>query len=367
MLEIENKRSGKVLKVDPFWLRDHCRCNNCINVETKQRKYNLLDIPEDVEPLFIKFQNDGTFFDIEWSDNHSSTYDFNFLYQSLYEQVSNSKQHNTSRTPWNRSIILQNERHLRVNLTDLISSDGAVKTLVSALIRYGIAFIDEVPPNAEMTELAIRRVFPIMKTFFGEMWTFSDVKDHADTAYTKEYLGSHTDNTYFCDAAGLQILHCLSHENGMGGENFFVDGLHAAKELYSRHLNAFELLKRVQVPGEYVETSQYHKYSAPMIHVDDITDEIIQLRLNVYDRALFNTIPQTEMSEFYDAFRKYLKIVQSSDSQWTLKLQPGTLVLFDNWRVFHGRLAYTGSRTMSGCYVQRTDFLSKARVLGLIE
>jgi hypothetical protein len=43
------------------------------------------------------------------------------------------------------------------------------------------------------------------------MWTFSDSKDHSDTAYTKDFLPAHTDNTYFNDGAGLQVLHCIQH------------------------------------------------------------------------------------------------------------------------------------------------------------
>lgn len=273
------------------------------------------------------------------------------------------------RTPWNRSVILQNERHTRVTLTELVqTNEKAIHKLVSSLIRYGIAFVDEVPANTTMTEMAIRRVFPPMKTFFGEMYTFSDqMLDHADTAYTKEYLGSHTDNTYFCDAAGLQALHCIRHENVIGGENFFVDGLHAALELKRRNPHAFEVLSRVYVPAEYIEEGQYHKHSAPMIRTDPITGEIIQLRLNVYDRAAFDTIPQEDMQEFYACFREYLKVVEDMENRWEFKLVPGTIVIFDNWRVYHGRKGYSGLRTMTGCYVQRTDFMSKARVLGIID
>lgn len=257
---------------------------------------------------------------------------------------------------------------MRFSLPELVASDKQVKLLVTALVRYGIVFIDDVAPTPTMTELALRRIFPIMKTFFGEMWTFSDKKDHADTAYTQLYLGSHTDNTYFCDAAGLQALHCIEHSGDVaGGENFFVDGLHVVHELRRRFPDAYEQLCRVQVPAEYIEPGEHHHHTAPIIRTDPLTGELLQLRLNVYDRAVFNTLPQTEMSAFYSSLRQLLKLVRAEEQQWQLKLQPGTIVLFDNWRVLHGRNAYTGRRTMTGAYVQRTDFLSKARTLGIIE
>lgn len=307
------------------------------------------------------------FFVVLGSDDHVSQYDMDFIYLAQVENSKLSNHFQSTKTKWNLPIILQNERHLRFELTDLIAKESCVKDLVTSLIRYGLVFIDEVPPNTTMTEMAIRRVFPIMKTFFGDMYTFSDSPDHADTAYTKEYIGSHTDNSYFCDAAGLQALHCLQHANGEGGENFFVDGLHCALELKRRNPKAFEILTNVHVPAEYIEQDEHHTHSAPIIRLNSTTQEIIQLRLNIYDRAVFNTLPQNEMLEFYESFRQFLEIVQSSDNQWRLKLVPGTIVIFDNWRVCHGRHAYTGQRTMTGCYVQRTDYLSKARVLGIID
>ncbi|XP_017048842.1 trimethyllysine dioxygenase, mitochondrial [Drosophila ficusphila] len=364
MLILKHPKTGQTLEVNEFWLRDHCRCGECLNLDTSQRRYDLLDLPADVKSLEVKYE--GIVLQVSWSDGHQSNYDLDFIFHSQLDRLISRRSKSTNLTPWNRSIILQNERYLRFSLTELVSSDEVVKSLVESLVRYGIVFIDDVAPTANMTELALRTVFPLMKTFFGEMWTFSDKPDHADTAYTKLYLGSHTDNTYFCDAAGLQALHCLEH-SGSGGENFFVDGLHVVHELKRQFPAAYDLLCKVQVPGEYIEKGEHHRHTAPIIQVDPLTQEFVQLRLNVYDRAVFDTIPQSEMGKFYESLRQLLRIVKDDEQQWIVKQSPGSIVLFDNWRVLHGRHAYTGSRTMSGSYIQRTDFLSKARVLGIIE
>jgi gamma-butyrobetaine dioxygenase len=50
-----------------------------------------------------------------------------------------------------------------------------------------------------------------------------------------------------------------------------------------------------------------------------------------------------------------------------LKLQSGDMVVFDNRRVMHGRDAFDasiGRRQLRGCYVDRTEFQSRLRVLG---
>lgn len=49
-----------------------------------------------------------------------------------------------------------------------------------------------------------------------------------------------------------------------------------------------------------------------------------------------------------------------------LRLQPGTVLFVDNWRVGHGRTAFTGRRVMSGCYVARQEWRSAARTRGLL-
>lgn len=39
---------GRNLKIDLFWLRDHCRCENCYDHSNHQRRLNVLDIPDDI-------------------------------------------------------------------------------------------------------------------------------------------------------------------------------------------------------------------------------------------------------------------------------------------------------------------------------
>uniref|UniRef100_T1GLP5 TauD/TfdA-like domain-containing protein n=1 Tax=Megaselia scalaris TaxID=36166 RepID=T1GLP5_MEGSC len=241
---------------------------------------------------------------VQWSDGHESEYCFSWLWESQVQNL-------TTKTPmksWNKDSILK-ENYAKIPLPALLASDDSVKTVVQSLITYGVAFISEVPPTTDMTEMAIRRMFPIMKTLFGEMFTFQDNPDHADTAYSKDFLGSHTDNTYFTDAAGLQILHCIYH-NGQGGESTLVDSLKCIEELRGADPEAFELLSTVHVPAEYIdeEKEQHHYHSGPIIRLCPVTGELKQFRWNVYDRATFDTISQKDMPKFYEAFIKLQRL-----------------------------------------------------------
>ena len=62
----------------------------------------------------------------------------------------------------------------------------------------------KVEPNIDATREAIEEVAEVKKTFFGDMWSFTaDNMEHADTAYTNEFLGAHNDSTYFSQSCRL--------------------------------------------------------------------------------------------------------------------------------------------------------------------
>lgn len=84
------------------------------------------------------------------------------------------------------------------------------------------------------------------------------------------------------------------------------------------------------------------------------------------DRAFCTDLPQHEMFRFYRHYKELAAEIQSDSNEWRFKLEPGTLCIFDNWRVLHGRSSYTGRRQMVGCYVARSEFLSVARRYGII-
>lgn len=86
----------------------------------------------------------------------------------------------------------------------------------------------------------------------------------------------------------------------------------------------------------------------------------------MYDRSYMQSLPQSEMQQFYADLRLLTAEIQSATNEWWFKLKPGTVVIFDNWRLLHGRAAYEGRRFMSGCYVSRTEYQSVARKFGII-
>lgn len=362
-LEIQDEEKyPEGIRLNYFWLRDHCRCEECYDRTTSQRKFDITDLSLDIRPLDYEIVEDEL--RVKWPDNHKSSYNLDFLYNSQFPvRIKTSPK--TYKILWDTEKI-QTCDYARVPLSDLLCNDDTVKLVLTSLVKYGVAFIEKVPATQHSTEMTITRLFPLMKTFFGEMWTFSDTKDHHDFAYTNNFLHAHNDNTYFNDAAGLQILHCIQHQ-GDGGENFLIDGFHIIQELEKSHSQTVSRLKKYHLPSEYVEEGRVHRHIAPIIKENPLTGEIEQIRFNLNDRATLNTLPFDQIQDFYTDFHLLAKEIQKNENEWSFKLNPGTVLIFDNWRVLHGRKKYTGKRVMTGAYVQRTEFLSAARVAGVID
>jgi len=71
------------------------------------------------------------------------------------------------------------------------------------------------------------------------------------------------------------------------------------------------------------------------------------------------------MNDYYLAYRELMRRLQLPEYLIQIKLEAGIMAVFDNRRVLHGRNAYEplGKRHLRGCYVDRTEFKSRLRVL----
>jgi trimethyllysine dioxygenase len=186
-----------------------------------------------------------------------------------------------------------------------------------------------------------------------------------DTAYTNIALEAHTDNTYFSDPAGLQAFHVLSHKRGSGGASLLVDGFKVARELREQDPEAYEVLSTVNVHAHAsgnkgISIQPYRGF--PVLSHDPATGALLQVRWNSSDRAGLE-LPIAETPRWYAAARKFDALLKKKENEYWEQLQPGTVLVFDNWRVLHGRSAFTGERRVCGAYLNRDDWVSRWKML----
>ena len=95
---------------------------------------------------------------------------------------------------------------------------------------------------------------------------------------------------------------------------------------------------------------------------EDSQGNLVQVTFNNYDRSEL-LYPEPEMNCFYQALQTFDLALNDSANQWTHQLTVGQALVFDNWRMLHGRTAFSGNRKMTGAYTNREDLESRIRLL----
>ncbi len=340
-----------------LWLRDHDAA--ALHPVTQQRQLFTAGVRTDLRGVSADLRDDAV--EIGWSDGSpTSVVPGGFL--ARYRSPSGAQISVASdRVLWDNEAIT--DEWPTVPYDDVMHGDSGVHAWMRKVATYGFCLVVGTPPTIEATEQLVRRVAYVRETIFGGFWDFQADLSKADTAYTNIELLPHTDGTYSHDAPGLQLLHCLAFD-GTGGLSTMVDGFRIASELRTAAPELYAVLSTVQVPGQYIGDGSHLMASRPVFRHDH-SGELVQVSFNNADRAPF-LLPPAEMEQFYEALRAFEALANDHRLQWRRVNPPGEAMLFDNWRVLHGRTSYTGHRHLCGAYVNREDFESRLRLAGTV-
>ncbi|XP_068812797.1 trimethyllysine dioxygenase, mitochondrial isoform X4 [Struthio camelus] len=281
---LELRYANTLMRFDFVWLRDHCRSASCYNTKTNQRSLDTASVDLGIKPKAVRVDETTLF--LTWPDGHVTRYGLEWLVKNSYEGQKQQVMH--PRILWNAEIYRQAQIP-SVDCRSFLETDEGLKEFLQNFLLYGIAFVENVPPTKEDTEILAERISLIRETIYGRMWYFTSDFSRGDTAYTKLALDRHTDTTYFQEPCGY----------------------------------------------------------------------------NNYDRAVINTVPYDVVHRWYTAHRTLTTELRRPENELWVKLKPGKALFIDNWRVLHGREAFTGYRQLCGCYLTRDDVLNTARLLGL--
>ncbi len=343
-------------RFSPFWLRDHCHARDSLHPDTLQRQVDTFGIPADIAPERLDVEQGGGSLRIVWRhDGSTSVWPATFLWQVAQSRRRPESPH---RCLWSRHTL--GEDLPAMSHDEILSGDAPLLRWLTTVEEYGFALATGVPATVEATRGLATRVGYVRETIFGGMWDFTANLAFKDTAYTSAAIGPHTDGTYSFDSPGFQMFHCLQFD-GEGGDSTLVDGFKVAEDIRRSDPEAFEVLSSVKVPAQYLGDGVHLRAEHPVIGLDAHGDPV-QIAYNNYDRAPFS-LPGARMSAFYRALKIFNRMVNDPANEITMRLAPGTALLFDNWRLLHGRRSYRGYRRLCGAYLNKEDFESKLRVL----
>ncbi|KAK1911706.1 hypothetical protein P3342_013010 [Pyrenophora teres f. teres] len=354
------KVTGRVLP--NIWLRDNCRCDKCMHSATKQRLIDTFSIPEDISIKSHIWMEDDTIVKIEWSDGHWSTYSRDFLLLATAHPAEKALVRRGLRniTIWDSKV---GRRPPTIRHEEF---DSKIISFFRRLRRYGFCYVDNAPyRDPHMTKYLLEKIAFIRQTHYGGFYDFTSDLASKDTAYTNIALEAHTDTTYFSDPAGLQAFHLLSHTDGEGGASLLVDGFKVATELLETDREAYKILSTVKVHAhasgnEGISIQPYRGF--PVLEHDPTVGDLVRVRWNSSDRASIE-LPIEEVETWYSAARKFDALLKKKENEYWEQLRPGRVLIFDNWRVLHGRSSFTGKRRICGAYINRDDWISKYKMV----
>jgi trimethyllysine dioxygenase len=160
------------------------------------------------------------------------------------------------------------------------------------------------------------------------------------------------------------MFHLIEFE-GTGGMSLLVDGFQVARRLKMTSPEAYKTLSTIRISthsaGDSDVLIQPTPKAHPILNHDPLTSELYQIRYNNDDRSTLNHLIPEEVELFYDALRKWNKILTDKENEYWINLKPGRVLIFDNWRVLHGRSEFVGHRRLIGAYLNWDDYRSKLK------
>ena len=342
------------IELDAFWLRDHDQSEHGMDPLTGQRRTDTMALPHDLEVRATEIQDDGRWIEVTWAEHlHTTRHQAATLFHALQPDVA----HRPPPKLWETASQLPSTPTVPF---DSLESDEGMVLLFRKMWRHGFCLVESMPGTTEATKALVRRIGYPRSTVFGDMWTFGATGEYDDTAYSSVELPLHTDGTYSQDPPGWQVFHCIEYD-GEGGLSTLADGFAQVMALKTADADLFQTLQEIPVIGEYRGDGVHLRAAHPVVTLEP-DGQLRRVMYNNADRAAFRRSPE-EAQQFYAAYCALGRRLRSPEIAFQYPLRPGTSLIVDNWRLLHGRTAFTGQRVLTGAYINREDIESRWRML----
>jgi gamma-butyrobetaine dioxygenase len=346
---------GATARFHWLWLRDNCPCDQCRHPTVGERMLDSLLIPFDIEALSVERIGHGEGLAVEWSDGHRSDYNARWLTANSYDPPPRPA---APTQTWRAGFVPPDAQ-----FAEVMADDGALAVWLQRIVDHGVTIVRNTPTEQGTVVRLAERIAHIRNSNFGPIWNVASKPDADTLAYTSHTLTLHNDLVSREMMPGVQFLHCIVFE-ATGGDSVLVDGYACAEHLRTTDPEAFALLTTVPVPHRYVSPTTDVRYSSPMIKLDR-SGRVVEIRYSNALLAPFD-VDGDRMMALYRAVRSFTTLMRAPEFAISLRLRPGDAMVFDNYRVLHGRTAFdptSGARHLQGTYIDRDDLLSRLRVL----
>ena len=346
-IELENNKvffenEGFKKEIHPFWLRERVNGESFVDKKTQQRLFDPTDLQDNIQINKLNLTKD--FLDITFNDGVHTKLEI----QNILKEFSNINDVKYIRKlKWDSSLKNLNNFEFKDNFFD---DEEMYKALIE-FYKYGFVIFKKVPTQDNFIVNFANSIGSIRRTNFGEFFNVKSKPNPNDLAYTSLPLAPHTDNPYRNPVPCIQILHCIENEVS-GGLSTLVDGFTVTEQLKKDFPDYYKILTEIKVRFQFVDQTVVLEDWAEMIQLDELGD-FKQVRFS----PRLDFVPLMEKGKldlYYSARRKLSELYNSEKFKIEFKLQPGDLLMMDNYRLLHGRTTYDaneGNRFLQGCYI----------------
>lgn len=347
------------------WLRDNCQCSDCYLHSAKARKLlvEALDVNIGIKDLTF----DRNKVHITWPNGHYSEFDADWLKKRCFSQKAREKLQQELFLPechyWGSELQLPT-----LDFEDVLKYDEHAYKWLFNLKKVGIVRLTGASDKrGEILKLG-KRIGFLYLTFYGHTWHVQDKIDANNVAYTTGKLSFHTDYPALHHPPGVQLLHCIK-QTVTGGDTEIVDGFNICRKLKERNPRAFQILSSTfvdftDIGVDYCDFSVQSKHK--IIELDD-KGQVIRINFNNATRDTIFDVPIERVQPFYAALKEFVDLMNCKDFKYTFKMNPGDVIIFDNWRLLHGRRSYEAgteiTRHLEGAYADWDVVMSRLRIL----
>jgi alpha-ketoglutarate-dependent taurine dioxygenase len=342
-----------------IWLRDNLAEDR--DAHSGQRLIDVTDLP--AQPRIRSARGADGQVQIQW-EGEERTSSFNLRWLASHAAGRAGRRPELEVRQWLEGAHLDARRDFAwASVTQLATAPAARLQWLTRLVQDGLAFLEQVPAH----EGAILELMPlfgrVLETNYGLTFDVRSVAQPENLAYSDLGLGLHTDNPYREPVPGFQALHALLPSNE-GGESLFADGFALAMHLRAVAPDDFATLTQTAVPFLYRSRDAELYAERPLIQLST-GGEVAAVHYNSRSIAPL-ALPREQAVRFYAAYRRFAALLREPRFQLRTHLGAGTLVLFDNQRVLHGRTPFSSARHprhLRGCYLSRDSVYSTTALL----
>ena len=328
------------------WLRSNVRDDRFFDKSNTYRYGHISFVKQNVPISSARPQDDETI-KVMWED-HTSDFDASWLRAQDVASAPMSKD-KVEWERWDSSLIIpEYTYHTRENELTSWTKD---------LKKYGLITVNDVPRNEKGFLDVMHMIGPLRRRYHPtdilrlEAWN-SKYKEVDPTAYGTDHFNAHIDHTYLESPAKILGFLCVDYNAPLKDTvSYFSNSIRVAEDLRKTDPEAFQILsttpfrrarRRIGVEEDcdpkderIYDWDTY--YDSPVIVMSNSEIKIVRSSPVQNSGHVLGSYDDDYIRKFYSAYDKFVEMLEDPKYHAKKLLKPGSMFLFDNHRLVHGR------------------------------